>query len=190
MIDITIAALRAAILDALPADGGSIGNLRLRERIAEALGAKVNEADYFAARDALLAEGLLVTGRGRGGSVRRVLDETAALVLSAPEKPAGADAPAPKQASMTLAQARKAKAQAPAKGKAAGESARVLAYQHDNKRRNNPDVGVVTPETDPDQPRTTWAYDPHIDPALQIHPRLPDPADQWQDLGAGGQGRG
>ena len=27
---------------------------------------------------------------------------------------------------------------------------------------------MVTPETDPDQPRTTWAWDPHIDPALQF----------------------
>src|SRR5690606_22795722 len=38
----------------------------------------------------------------------------------------------------------------------------------DQTRRNNPDVGFVTPETDPEQPRTRWAYDPHIDPALQF----------------------
>ena len=54
-----------------------------------------------------------------------------------------------------------------------GESAQakvtaILSYRHDQKRKNNPDVGVVTPETDPEQPRTVWAYDPHIDPALQF----------------------
>lgn len=32
-----------------------------------------------------------------------------------------------------------------------------------------PDVGVVTPETDPkQQPRTAWACNLHIDPALQL----------------------
>ncbi|WP_448476883.1 hypothetical protein [Pseudoxanthomonas mexicana] len=160
--------IRAAILKALPEDGSTVGNGRMRELIPIELGSAVDEAAYFAARDALVEAGQVATGRGRGGSVRRVLDPDAPLTLSAPKKPAGADAPAPRQAGMTLAQARTAKTQAPAKGKPADGNARVLAYQHDAKRRNNPDVGVVTPETDPDQPKTTWAYDPHIDPALQF----------------------
>ena len=56
------------------------------------------------------------------------------------------------------------------KGKAAAQTdqAAILSYRHDQKRKNNPDVGVVTPETDPEQPKTVWAYDPHIDPALQF----------------------
>jgi hypothetical protein len=33
---------------------------------------------------------------------------------------------------------------------------------------NNPEVGMVHPENDPEQPKTTWTYDPHIDPALQF----------------------
>jgi adenine-specific DNA-methyltransferase len=44
----------------------------------------------------------------------------------------------------------------------------IVSYRHDAKRVNNPDVGMVNPETDPDQPKTAWAYDPHIDPALQF----------------------
>jgi adenine-specific DNA-methyltransferase len=44
----------------------------------------------------------------------------------------------------------------------------VLSYRHAHKRRNNPEVGMVTPDTDPETPKTTWAYDPHIDPALQF----------------------
>ncbi len=56
------------------------------------------------------------------------------------------------------------------KGRAAAQAdeAAILSYRHEQKRKNNPDVGVVTPETDPEQPKTVWAYDPHIDPALQF----------------------
>ena len=44
----------------------------------------------------------------------------------------------------------------------------VVSYRHLDKRTNNPEVGMVHPENDPDQPRTTYAYDPHIDPALMF----------------------
>lgn len=46
----------------------------------------------------------------------------------------------------------------------------IRHYDHpDKKRPNNPPVGLVTPETDPPVPTTkTYAYDPHIDPALQF----------------------
>jgi len=49
-----------------------------------------------------------------------------------------------------------------------GDDAQIISYRHPNKRVNNPDVGLVTPETDPAQPKTTWAYDPHLDPELQF----------------------
>ena len=56
------------------------------------------------------------------------------------------------------------------KGKAtqAESEAAILSYRHEHKRKNNPDVGVVTPETDPEQPKTTWAYDPHLSPDLKF----------------------
>lgn len=158
--------IRAAILDLLPEDGGTIGNGRLRDLVGDRLGAPVNEGAYFAARDTLVQEGLLATGKGRGGSVRRVLDAGATLTLQPQQIPEADKAPKPKQEATTLAQARRAKAEV--KGKKSEDGNKVIAYQHDQKRRNNPDVGVVTPETDPDQPKTTWAYDPHIDPALQF----------------------
>ena len=46
---------------------------------------------------------------------------------------------------------------------------KIKAYQHkDQQRPNNPPVGLVTPDTDPDaSKKKTWAYDPHIDPSLQ-----------------------
>ena len=44
----------------------------------------------------------------------------------------------------------------------------IEAYEHrDQERLNNPPVGLVTPETDRDAGRKTYAYDPHMDPQLQ-----------------------
>jgi adenine-specific DNA-methyltransferase len=43
----------------------------------------------------------------------------------------------------------------------------VKQYEHPTKKRlNNPPVGLVTPETDPDLAPKTYAYDPHLDPQL------------------------
>jgi adenine-specific DNA-methyltransferase len=57
------------------------------------------------------------------------------------------------------------------KGKMAvkGEKKRKIEnYTHrEEKRVNNPPVGLVTPETDRDTGRKTYAYDPHLDPSLQ-----------------------
>jgi len=45
----------------------------------------------------------------------------------------------------------------------------IESYEHRDKQRvNNPPVGLVTPDTDPDAgQRRTYAYDPHLDPQLQ-----------------------
>jgi len=47
----------------------------------------------------------------------------------------------------------------------------IEQYEHKGKHRvNNPPVGLVTPDTDPDvklgQPKKTYQYDPHLDPQL------------------------
>ena len=43
----------------------------------------------------------------------------------------------------------------------------IETYAHAGKERvNNPPVGLVTPETDQDAGRKTYAHDPHIDPHL------------------------
>jgi adenine-specific DNA-methyltransferase len=45
---------------------------------------------------------------------------------------------------------------------------KIEQYQHaDKKRANNPPVGLVTPATDKDAGKKTYAYDPHLDPSLQ-----------------------
>lgn len=45
----------------------------------------------------------------------------------------------------------------------------IETYEHSDKKRvNNPPVGLVTPDTDPDAgAKKTYAYDPHLDPQLQ-----------------------
>jgi adenine-specific DNA-methyltransferase len=44
----------------------------------------------------------------------------------------------------------------------------IEQYTHDDKDRvNNPPVGLVTPETDKESGKQTYAYDPHLDPQLQ-----------------------
>ena len=43
----------------------------------------------------------------------------------------------------------------------------IETYAHtDKERMNNPPVGLVTPETDRDAGRRTYAHDPHLDPQL------------------------
>ncbi len=44
----------------------------------------------------------------------------------------------------------------------------IETYAHTDKERvNNPPVGLVTPDTDKDASKKTYAYDPHLDPQLQ-----------------------
>jgi adenine-specific DNA-methyltransferase len=87
-------------------------------------------------------------------------DRTEEFSLTAQEKPAEADA-----------------SKKPAKKKSSGQSAvranpneevQVISYRHDDRRKNNPEVGMVNETTDPYQPKTVWKYDPHLDPELQF----------------------
>ena len=51
------------------------------------------------------------------------------------------------------------------------EKKQIDQYDHkEASRANNPPVGLVTPETDRDAGKKTYAYDSHIDPALQFDP--------------------
>ena len=45
---------------------------------------------------------------------------------------------------------------------------KLTTYHHNDKRKNNLPVGLVTPETDSVEEKQQWRYDPHIDPALQF----------------------
>ncbi|PKM02755.1 MAG: restriction endonuclease subunit M, partial [Gammaproteobacteria bacterium HGW-Gammaproteobacteria-6] len=65
-----MASLSQALLAAVPADGSSIGNQTLLARMQRQF-AGLNDEQFRAARDELIAQGVLLKGRGRGGSVSR-----------------------------------------------------------------------------------------------------------------------
>jgi adenine-specific DNA-methyltransferase len=60
------------------------------------------------------------------------------------------------------------------KAKAAGhhsgnnEANQIISYRHGDKRKNNPHVGMVNAASDDQERESYWAYDPHIDPALNF----------------------
>ncbi|HMW28828.1 MAG TPA: DNA methyltransferase [Plasticicumulans sp.] len=190
--------LQQALLALVPADGSSIGNTALRK----ALG--VPEADYWAAQAALVADGTLLKGAGRGGSVRRaqieaqpavvpVTEPVPAAVAVSPalsgdeaageeQMPAVAEAsggfalesqvaPPPSPVQLPL-RTTAPKPSAPVAARPAkDESVQVLSYRHLDRRVNNPEVGMVTPATDPETGKQVWAYSQHLDPALQFDPQ-------------------
>lgn len=150
--------LMDALMDLVPGDGSGVGNFALRQRITEKLGREVGEAEYVEARDALVSQGRLVKGQGRGGSVRR--PGTAPVLDDLAEAPTVAVEPASKAT-------RRPKAQA-TMSTPATEEAPIRSYRHTDRRANNPEVGLVKPENDPDQPKTVWSFDPHLDPELRF----------------------
>ncbi len=68
MTDLT--SLSQAFLVVVPADGSSIGNQTLLSRLQSQF-AELTDEQFRAARDELIAQGVLLKGRGRGGSVSR-----------------------------------------------------------------------------------------------------------------------
>nr|WP_237613922.1 hypothetical protein [Pseudomonas syringae] len=64
-----VANLHDLILQLLPKDGSSIGNIKLQQQLTEAAAFSFSEKDYWRVRDALIADGVLGKGQGRGGSV-------------------------------------------------------------------------------------------------------------------------
>lgn len=47
------------------------------------------------------------------------------------------------------------------------EQREIEQYKHENQQRaNNPPIGLVNPDTDPEEGTKKYAYDPHLDPQL------------------------
>jgi len=167
MDDTTRQGLAGLLVRLLPLDGSTMGNQSLRERFIEAAKAAGHkntgsalDVAFEALREELIQKGVLAKGKGRGGSVRRVQAEDASAFSLGVQVPAAAeDAPA---------RPAKAKAVSPARTTAGEGEPQVLSYRHANKRKNNPQVGLVNETTDPPTPKTVWKYDPHIDPALSF----------------------
>jgi len=156
--------LKKVFLSLLPTDGSTVGNTSLRRALEEALAAKgqeITEEDYWSAHAALMEEGFIATGKGRGGSVKLIKVAEDDFSLQAPvEKPADPAKPrASKAGSVTRVVS------------GGNDPAQIISYRHPDKRVNNPEVGMVNTATDPHEGKNQWAYDPHIDPALQFDPQ-------------------
>ena len=133
----TVQTLRDLILQLVPADGSTIGNqaliAELRNHVPD-----LDDAEYHTAKGALVAEGLLAKGRGRGGSVSRADGE--AYTAPAPEQPKRKSAAAP-----------------------AGNGA--AAYTHADEAVLRPDVGVEA-QFSHRKPPKTYRYDSSLAPEL------------------------
>ena len=150
------------ILTLSPEDGSTIGNgamlALLREHMPD-----LAEDDYIAARDALIDEGVLGRGKGRGGSIFRIIGDDEG---DADDNEDDFELTAPEEAAPRQRKARAAGAKPSARK--SGEPVQVVSYRHGETRVNNPEVGMVHAGTDPDGAKTTWAYDPHLDPVLNF----------------------
>jgi adenine-specific DNA-methyltransferase len=150
-------ALNDLLLSLVSVDGTAVGNQTLRDQFlkAAATAGFIAPGQLFEQlRDELIKQGQLEKGKGRGGSVRRAAEQHGfdldVQAVAAPPKPKAPAAP-------------RVKADAPA-----DETANIISYRHLDRRKNNPEVGVVNTITDPAQPQTSWAFDPHLDPSLQF----------------------
>ncbi|PRD69392.1 site-specific DNA-methyltransferase [Malikia spinosa] len=180
------ALIAETLLSLVPPDGSTIGNTALRREIESRLKAEglvSTEDDYWKVHADLIAQGQLVKGQGRGGSVRRaaaaitatpaseIADSGEGFALQAEQAPAPLELE-PKAAPVkTPAKVSAPASKTPARRAPADEAAQIIAYRHPDKRVNNPEVGMVTPATDPEAGKTRWAFDPHLDPALAFDPQ-------------------
>ncbi|MCR9158878.1 MAG: site-specific DNA-methyltransferase [Rhodobacteraceae bacterium] len=137
------------ILSLTPEDGSSIGNGAMLGLLRDHIPTLTDEA-YAEARDALIDDGTLGRGKGRGGSVYRA--DVADLELTAPV------AKEPKATTGTRKKTTRK----------SDDPTEVLSYRHGETRVNNPEVGMVHADTDPDGDKTPWQYDPHLDPVLNF----------------------
>lgn len=134
-------------LEALRTEGGSAANGTLRERLGW------DENEYRGVKDALLADGIIVSGRGRGGSVRLA----GASVIETP-----------KAASQNTAATPQAKAKPATKGAKTKKHA-ISSYRHDEAtRRNIPTAEFESiMEAEDRKPKTLlYPRNPDLDPQL------------------------
>lgn len=160
--------LTKLILTLTPEDGSSINNGAMLALLRDH-DPSLSEDDYVSARDVLLDEGVLGRGRGRGGSIFRIVEqamdenEDSNDTEDLNEEDDGFEL-IPTEESTSPQKRKSAKRNT----RRSGEPIRVLSYRHGETRVNNPEVGMVHAGTDPDGDKTAWAYDPHLDPILNF----------------------
>lgn len=141
-----------AILELVPADGSTIGNISLMDEM-RAYGINVSSDDYHSVKNEMVEKGLLGKGRGRGGAVYRKgkpdQESTAA------QKPSTAPDPLASSGSEKLQTDQTASSPVGPYG----------TYQHDAPAASRPDVGVQEQFNVRRRPRT-FRYDSSLAPEL------------------------
>lgn len=141
--------LHDLILQLLPKDGSSIGNIKLQQQLSEAAAFSFSEEDYWRVRDALIADGVLGKGQGRGGSV--FLAQPSASKSSLADQVLAKHRPQ-HEAPQTTADA------------ALGADP-YGTYQYDTKATSRPDVGVQE-QFNARKPPKQYRYDSSLAPEL------------------------
>lgn len=142
--------LHDLILQLLPKDGSSIGNIKLQQQLTEAAAFSFSEEDYWRVRDALIADGVLGKGQGRGGSVF-LAQPSASKPSSLADQVLAKHRPQP-EAPQTTADA------------ALGADP-YGTYQYDTKATSRPDVGVQE-QFNARKPPKQYRYDSSLAPEL------------------------
>jgi len=152
MDETTQTRIRDLILATVPGDGGTIGNVSLFREVQQALetdGQEYDEDAVNAVREQLIAEGVLGKGRGRGGSVYRIVSA---------EEPAAKSVGAAKTA-------RSSQAPGAAAGKSVPGNGQYGSYQHADEATLRPDVGLQDQFHQVREPKT-YRYDSSLAPEL------------------------
>ncbi|AWM61558.1 site-specific DNA-methyltransferase [Stutzerimonas stutzeri] len=137
--------LHDLILQLLPKDGSSIGNIKLQQQLTEAAAFSFSEEDYWRVRDTLIADGVLGKGQGRGGSVFLAQPSSLADQVLAKHRPQPED-------NQTTSDS--------------GLGADPYAtYQYDTKATSRPDVGVQE-QFNARKPPKQYRYDSSLAPEL------------------------
>jgi adenine-specific DNA-methyltransferase len=152
------------LLSALPVDGTPAGNIGLRNQLGW------DETRYEAAREELDAAGLIVRGRGKGGSLARV--------DNAPSAPTGSGMLPLGTVEGEMFAAEDVTAFAPAQAVAAPKAPKkapkpegtpVTVHQYsDATRKNLPPAGLAVADKAIVGEKQSFAYDPHLTPVLRF----------------------
>lgn len=149
--------LRDLILAYVPADGERIGNIKLQKDLTNVADFDFDEQDYKRVRDALVAEGLLGKGQGKGGTVYRTTIAVPHLSLATSglaQQKAGGE---PEESTD------EPECGATAIGSVGAEF--YGTYQYDTKATSRPDVGVQE-QFNGRKPPKQYRYDSSLAPEL------------------------
>ena len=156
------------VLAHIPADGTPVGNIALKKRIADSESQSLSDAEYQQVRDYLVDQGILAKGGGKGGSVRRIMGKK--IINQAITKDGNAILQLEKEPAKNPQQTIPTRRRQSTTGKRAskGDERKIISYRYNDKRKNNPPVGLVDTTSDGVEEQVRWAYDPHLDPELQF----------------------